>query len=131
MAYDANWVEYSRDMVARRRATVARSPLLKTCHCGATFWARWANTPAVCPACVERVIVCPDCWRVSRRSDPGQLSLFLADVDARLVGRSWSHFALVGNVSRRPRHFDHETWLDSLLTTERPRHFTSERSTYR
>lgn len=95
----------------------------KVCACGREYWARWRNTPAVCEECVLRVIVCPDCWRVTRASDPAQLSLFYGP---EAVGRRRllpatlaAHFANV-----RPRHFDHETHVEELLTTTAAKHPT-------
>lgn len=54
-------------------------PLKRCQHCGVEYFGRWRNTPAVCPACVLAVVVCPACWRVERvEDDPAQLALFPA-----------------------------------------------------
>lgn len=65
-----------------------------------------------------RVIVCPDCWTVTRHSDPAQGELFTRGG----YGKPWSLDAMLASYSRRPRDFDAESHPDSLLTTEPSRH---------
>lgn len=97
---------------------------LKDCRlCGAEYWARWRNTPAICEACALHAVVCPGCWTVKlREPDPAQLALFsLAELERRGVWPSLdvalrNHFA-----NQVPRRFDWESYTEHLLTT-RPAH---------
>lgn len=91
--------------------------------CGAEYFARWRNTPAVCESCALHVVICPGCWKVTTASDPAQLSLF--DVDALLTALgAWRPLSslLAGHFANTvPRDFDWETYTEHLLSTRRAR----------